>query len=280
MFLLFAAPEPANAAGKLAAFCGVTAISAAQAKKLTNVSITPRTLHACAFLWGAARPGRRSVHDEPSSGERSMPVQAASKPVARPRQQELQLGRIRATASNPTLGSVTGTIEEMSPTDIRIYSEEQLPIGSLVNIRLAPEGWDCQFEANGVVHRSEILADGADMGIFLAEPLAEELISACWLEMRRELRYSVVWAAWARPESQKKILAATILNYSYSGVQIRLPYQPQAGERITLLTDSPIATATVRWAAPYGPNQFFCGCQMAKSDGLKLALRVQLSTHA
>jgi hypothetical protein len=258
MFLLFAAPEPANAAGKLAAFCGVTAISAAQAKKLTNVSITPRTLHACAFLWGAARPGRRSVHDEPSSGERSMPVQAASKPVARPRQQELQLGRIRATASNPTLGSVTGTIEEMSPTDIRIYSEEQLPIGSLVNIRLAPEGWDCQF----------------------AEPLAEEPISACWLEMRRELRYSVVWAAWARPESQKKILAATILNYSYSGVQIRLPYQPQAGERITLLTDSPIATATVRWAAPYGPNQFFCGCQMAKSDGLKLALRVQLSTHA
>ncbi len=169
-------------------------------------------------------------------------------------------------------------IEEMSPIDLRIYSEDPLPIGSLVSVRLAPEGWDCQFEANGVVHRSEQLADGTDLGIFLAEPLPEELVSACWLEMRRELRYSVVWAAWARPESEKKIVAATILNYSYSGVQLRLPYAPKAGEQITLLTDTPIATATVRWAAPYGGNQYFCGCQMAKSDGLKLALRVQLSS--
>lgn len=208
-----------------------------------------------------------------------MPAPAIAKHDAAPQNRELQLGRIRVHLANPTLGTISGAIEEMSPTDVRIYSDESLPIGALVSIRLAPEGWDCQFEANGVVHRSEQLADGTDIGIFLAEPLCEELVSACWLEMRRELRYAVVWAAWARAESQKKIVATTILNYSYSGVQLRLPYQPQPGEQITLLTDSPIATATVRWAAPYGSNQYFCGCQMAKTDGLKLALRVQLSSN-
>ena len=209
-----------------------------------------------------------------------MPAQAIanSTPATQPR--ELQLGRIRVQIVNNELGTISGSIEEMSPTDVRVYCEDALPIGSLVTVRLSPEGWDCRFEVNGVIHRSEQLADGTDLGVFLSEPLSEELISACWLEMRRELRYAVVWAAWARPESQKKIVAATILNYSYSGVQLRLPYQPQPGEQITLLTDAPIATATVRWAAPYGPNQFFCGCQMAKSDGLKLALRVQLSSDA
>lgn len=223
-------------------------------------------------------PGTRITTNR-SDRELSMPAQAIPTSSS-PARNELQLGRIRAHVVCSDLGAVAGTIEEMSPSDVRIYCDEALPIGSLVTIRLAPEGWDCQFESNGVVHRSEQMADGTDLGVFLSEPLSEELISACWLEMRRELRYAVVWAAWARPESQKKIVAATILNYSYSGVQLRLPYQPQPGEQITLLTDAPIATATVRWAAPYGPNQFFCGCQMAKSDGLKLALRVQLSTNS
>lgn len=185
-------------------------------------------------------------------------------------------GRILVTVSGHKGAIYSGVIEEMSPTDLRLFLDQPLRIGSLVTVRLAPEGWDAHFEAAGVVHRSELLGGGLDIGIFLSERLSEELIAACWLEMRRELRYPVIWSMWARSESHRKIIAATVMNYSYSGLQLRIPHAAKPGEELTLLTDEPIATAIVRWTAPLNGNEYLCGCQLPKSDGLKVALRLQV----
>jgi hypothetical protein len=67
-----------------------------------------------------------------------MPAQAIanSTPATQPR--ELQLGRIRVQIVNNELGTISGSIEEMSPTDVRVYCEDALPIGSLVTVRLSP----------------------------------------------------------------------------------------------------------------------------------------------
>jgi len=185
-------------------------------------------------------------------------------------------GRIHVSVSGHKGSTYSGVIEEMSPSDLRLFLDQPMRIGSLVTVRLSPEGWDAHFEAAGVVHRSELLGGGVDVGIFLSERLSEELIAACWLEMRRELRYPVIWSMWARSETHRKIIAATVMNYSYSGVQVRVPHAARSGEELTLLTDEPIAVATVRWIAPYNGNEFMCGCQLPKSDGLKLALRLQV----
>jgi hypothetical protein len=171
---------------------------------------------------------------------------------------------------------VNGLIEEMSPTDLRMFTTRSLPIGMLVNVRLSPEGWSSHFEAAGVVHRSEPLGGGSDVGVFLGERLSEELVAACWLEMRRELRYPTVWSVWARSASQRKIMAATVLNYSFSGLQLRVPNPVSAGEELTLMSDQPLSTATVRWVAQTSSQEYMCGCQLPKSDGLKMALRLQL----
>jgi hypothetical protein len=184
-------------------------------------------------------------------------------------------GRIRASLTSPRGGEIRGVVEEMSPSDLRLFLDAPLQIGTLVNVRLTPEGWSSQFEACGVVHRSELLGGGADIGIFLSERLSDDLIAACWLEMRREVRYPVVWSVWARSEMHRKIIPATVLNYSYSGVQLRITHVARLGEQLTLMTDGPITTSTVRWAAAMSGSDLICGCEIPKSDGLKLSLRIQ-----
>lgn len=185
-------------------------------------------------------------------------------------------GRIHATIIDPRGLTGRGVIEEMSPIDLRLFIAVPFKVGSMVNVRLSPEGWKCHFDVNGIVHRSEQLAGGADVGIFLSQALSEELVSACWLEMRRELRYPAIWSLWARSEAHQKVIAATVMNYSYSGLQIRMPHAAQPGEQVCLLSDEPIADATVRWVAPFNSTESICGCQVERGDGLKLALRLQL----
>lgn len=184
--------------------------------------------------------------------------------------------RIHASVMSQKGEPINGVVEEMSPVDLRLFLDQPLRMGMLVNVRLNPEGWNSHFETCGVVHRSELMGGGADIGIFLSEHLSEELVAACWLEMRRELRYPVIWSVWAKSEAQKKIVPATVLNYSYSGAQLRMAHAARPGETMTLMNDDPITTATVSWAAPLAGNDFMCGCEMAKSDGLKLALRIQM----
>jgi hypothetical protein len=205
-----------------------------------------------------------------------MPVSSVNRPEPAPRIPDAPPGRIHALLTDHRGVTARGVIEEMSPCDLRLFLEKPFKIGSLVNIRLTPEGWNCHFDAAGVVHRAELLGGGSDIGIFLSESLAEEIVAACWLEMRRELRYPVIWSLWARSDANKKIIAATVLNYSYSGLQLRMPHAAKAGEKIELLTDEHITTATVRWTAPFNGTEFVCGCQFDRGAGLKLALRVQL----
>jgi hypothetical protein len=206
-----------------------------------------------------------------------MPTASVNRPESAPRIPDTPPGRIHAAITDQRGATARGVIEEMSPCDLRLFLEKPLKIGTLVNIRLSPEGWDCHFDAAGVVHRSELLGGGSDVGIFLSQPLAEELVAACWLEMRRELRYPVIWSIWAKSDAHKKIIAATVLNYSFSGLQLRMPYAAKAGEKIDLLSDELITTATVRWSAPFNGTEFVYGCQFDRGAGLKLALRVQLS---
>jgi hypothetical protein len=205
-----------------------------------------------------------------------MPIAPVNKPEPVPQIPDTPPGRIHAVITDQRGVTARGVIEEMSPCDLRLFLEKPLKIGTLVNIRLSPEGWNCHFDCAGVVHRAEFLGGGSDVGIFLSQSLAEELVAACWLEMRRELRYPVIWSIWAKTEANKKILAATVLNYSFSGLQLRMPYAAKSGEKIDLLADELITTATVRWTAPYNGTEFVCGCQFDRGAGLKLALRVQL----
>ncbi len=67
-----------------------------------------------------------------------MATPALATPNASSPARDIQLGRIRVTLTTGSSDSITGVIEEMSPTDVRIYSEETLPIGTLVSVRLAP----------------------------------------------------------------------------------------------------------------------------------------------
>ncbi|MBX3444690.1 MAG: PilZ domain-containing protein [Planctomyces sp.] len=184
-------------------------------------------------------------------------------------------GRIRASVVCRRGIAQDGVIEEMSPIDLRLFVRNPVAVGTLVTVRLSPENWDCHYDVVGIVHRCERLAMGVDLGLFLDQPMSDELIAACWLEMRRELRYPVIWSIWARSHTHGKIIAATIQNYSFSGLQLRMPHAARPGEEITLVADEPLASATVRWSAAVNGHEFVYGCQMNRGDGARLALRLQ-----
>jgi hypothetical protein len=165
----------------------------------------------------------------------------------------------------------------MSMLDLRMMVDEALQVGELVHVDLQPENWPGVIPAAGMVHASEATIGGQLLGVFLSEPLPADFAAACWLEMRRELRYPCNWPIWVRFGAERRLFTGMLRNYSRSGLQLQVARPVRKGETVTIVGDEPLVDGVVRWAAPHRGNSTVVGCAAPPGSGLKLALRLQTS---
>lgn len=170
----------------------------------------------------------------------------------------------------------TGTVLEMSPRDLKVRVDDDLAAGSMVELELSSTEYGLGTALRGVVHWRQLDAEGPVVGIFLNSALPHLIVGHYWADLRKELRYPCDWPCAVRVPRDVRPCAATLLNYSRSGLMVEV--EARAAEQpLVCLIDSapldlaPIVQGVVRWRSQIRSDRCLLGCELPDEQGQRLA---------
>jgi len=183
---------------------------------------------------------------------------------------------IHVTAWVPGAMPVAGTVLEMSPRDLKLLLEDDLPPGSIVELELTSPLHEFSVAVRGVAHWRQPDDSGTLVGIFLNSALPHDVVGHYWSDLRKELRYPCAWSCGLYLPRQRRNHRATLLNYSRSGLMLQTDAAIHEQDLLHL-TDAlpvdavPIVTGVVRWRTPRTPGNCLLGCELHDEQGQRLA---------
>jgi hypothetical protein len=188
----------------------------------------------------------------------------------------MPLDGIHVTAWVPGAMPVAGAVLEMSPRDLKLLLEEDLPAGSIVELELVSPVHEFSVAIRGVAHWRQVDESGALVGVFLNSALPHDVVGHYWCDLRKELRYACEWSCGLYLPRQRRRQRATLLNYSRSGLMLETDAVVHEQDPIQLadatsLEAVPIVTGVVRWRTPRAPGIFVLGCELHDEQGQRLA---------
>ena len=188
----------------------------------------------------------------------------------------MPLDGIHVTAWVPGAMPVAGTVLEMSPRDLKLLLEDDLPPGSIIELELASPLHEFSVAIRGIIHWRQVSESGTVVGVFLNSALPHDVVGHYWCDLRKELRYACEWSCALQLPRQRRRHQATLLNYSRSGLMVETEAAVHEQDAISLadaaLPDAtPIVTGVVRWRTPRAPGTFVLGCELHDEQGQRLA---------
>jgi hypothetical protein len=188
----------------------------------------------------------------------------------------MPLDGIHVTAWVPGAMPVAGSVLEMSPRDVKLVLDEDLPPGSIIELELTSSLHEFSVAIRGVAHWRHADESGAVVGVFLNSALPHDVVGHYWCDLRKELRYACEWSCGLYLPRQRRRHRATLLNYSRSGLMLETDAAVHEQDQIQLadaapLDAPPIVTGVVRWRTPRAPGIFILGCELHDEQGQRLA---------
>lgn len=188
----------------------------------------------------------------------------------------LPLHGIDVTVWALSVEPLAGAVLEMSPRDLKLQLNGDVPLGSVLELELRSDLYDFNCSIRGQVHwRTE--QDGViGLGVFLNRALPHEVVGHYWSDLRKELRYECDWSCRLYSPRRRRMHSACLLNYSRSGVLLASDFSAAAGDELSVVDASrpdsqPIVTGVVRWIAPHFGSQKLLGCELPQDDGVRMA---------
>jgi hypothetical protein len=166
-----------------------------------------------------------------------------------------------------------GNVFEMSPRDIKLCLAPRLELGGLVELELLSDVHGFTVCARGIVHWRQPHPVGWQVGVFLRQPLPNEVVTPCWSELRKELRYPCQWPC-RLVSPRRRPHDGVILNYSRSGLLVEAHAPVAGGDELSLLdpfAGQPLLVGVVRWRSQPEPGRYLIGCELPDEDGVRLA---------
>ncbi len=165
-------------------------------------------------------------------------------------------------------------VVEMSPRDVKLCLTQRLELGGLVDLELLSDVYGFTVCARGIVHWRQPHGDGWQVGVFLRQPLPNEVVTPCWSDLRKELRYPCEWPCRMLSARQRRFRDGTILNYSRSGLLVEARAPVVSGEELSLLdpfTAQPLVVGVARWQSQPDRGRHLIGCELPDEEGVRLA---------
>jgi len=188
----------------------------------------------------------------------------------------MPLDGIDVVAWVPGAMPISGMVLEMSPRDLKLLLDEELATGSVVELELSSAEHAFSIAIRGVVHWRRPGESGCCVGVFLNSALPHEVVGHFWCDLRKELRYACEWKCGLHVPRQRRNHAATLLNYSRSGLMLDTDAEV-CEQDVIGITDpaphehAPIVTGLVRWRTQHTPGRLLLGCELHEEQGQRLA---------
>lgn len=188
----------------------------------------------------------------------------------------LPLHGIDVTVWALSAAPLAGGVLEMSPRDLKLQLNGDVPIGTVLELELRSELHCFSCSIRGQVHW-RVEQDGASaLGVFLNRALPHEVVGHYWSDLRKELRYECDWSCQIYASRRRRTHSACLLNYSRSGVLLASDYPASGGDEVSLVDASrpdshPIVSGVIRWIAPHFGNQKLLGCELPQDEGMRMA---------
>jgi hypothetical protein len=172
--------------------------------------------------------------------------------------------------------SEQGNVTELSRRDVKVVFSRPLKLGSLVEFELSSALYGFSVAVHGLIHWCEPVDGKWVLGAFLNQDLPENVISHCWSDLRKELRYDCRWDCALLTPRDRRDRKATLLNYSRSGAMIQSARSVPKGEDVLVVDpescEKPaLVRGIVRWVTNAGNGDALLGCEFPEGQGSRLA---------
>lgn len=187
--------------------------------------------------------------------------------------QEFLLSVIAVTALDSQGCKSTGRVLRMAPQDLHVELDSATcpRSGELLRLEISSDAYGFRVRGGGMAHCLRRTETGCETGVFLNRRLPDEILTRCWGDMRRELRFGGNWQLQVKSPRFPSHAPAVITDYSRSGLQFVAGTEFFPGEELEVLVNNRNAGKIItRWTKPsdYG---FRHGGSSALDTGLELA---------
>jgi hypothetical protein len=158
-----------------------------------------------------------------------------------------------------------GFVAEVAPSDIRVEINEPLALGSPARFHLTSVYYDFETIIEGMVHWQVRRNDRYLAGVFLTQPLSEEILARCWSDTRRETRYT--GCCHVEVVTEHGSIRGLLVNYSRSGLLIQMRQVIALNQVLTIRTRQYSVRCIVRWSTDDSECGHLIGCERLGGDG-------------
>jgi len=177
-------------------------------------------------------------------------------------------------------GSSIGVkIRQAGRAEVRLDVQAILEPGKLMVLHIEDGNGDCWFRAPVDIHWSQPIPGGTSVGMYLDQPLPEQLLSWPEWDRRESLRYPLDLSARFWWHDSQNGIAARIVNYSANGLGLVCPSRVSLGRQAIIaagltIDDIVCVVATPCWQIDT-PKGVMIGFELQAGEGKRLGGHLQ-----
>lgn len=157
-------------------------------------------------------------------------------------------------------------IRQAGREEVRLDAQIPLETGTVVVLRIEDEQGDIWFRAASEIHWSHAIPGGASVGLYLGQPLTDQLLTWPDWDRRESLRYSLDLPVKFWWQGSTTAIPARLANYSVNGLGIVCPERVILGRQAVIAAGSSLQDIVCVSAVP-------CW-QVETSDGVMIGFEL------
>ncbi len=162
-------------------------------------------------------------------------------------------------------------IRQAGSEEVRLDAFTPLETGKSSVLRIEDKHGQCWFRAAAEIHWSHPIPGGTSLGMYLNQPLSEELLAWPEWDRRESLRYPLNLPARIWWQGTQASLPARLANYSINGIGLVCSEQITLGRPAiiaagTTLEDMVCLSATVSWQVQTSEG-IMIGFELERQEG-------------
>lgn len=191
----------------------------------------------------------------------------------------LQLRPVLELEDSRTIGV---KIRQAGPEEVRLDIAAPLEVGRIVILRIEDEQERTWYRAAAEIHWAQPIPIGTSIGLYLNQPLSEELLAWPEWDRRESLRYPIEMPARIWWQGSRTSSPALVANYSLHGVGVICPEQVTLGTPAIIAAGNTVDTqicvaATACWQVQ-ARDGVMIGFEMKSHDGKRFGARARECT--
>jgi|GEM_PF-3083826 len=164
-------------------------------------------------------------------------------------------------------------IRQAGREEVRLDALTTLETGKFPVLRIEDEHGESRFRATGEIHWSHPIPGGTSAGMYLGQPLSEELLAWPEWDRRELLRYPLDITARLWWQGSRTSTPARIANYSVSGLGVICPEQVTLGRQAIIAAGNTLSDIICVAAVPCWQVQtaegVMIGFELQESEGMR-----------